>query len=487
MTTPALTAARSHEARPSRLRRGLDWLARERLAVVVPALFGSLYLAALRGLFSQDGWLALVAGREVAHGLPDSERLTVYAHGVRWVDQQWLAQLAMYGLDRLGGLALVALAHVGIATIVVALSVAVARRGGADARAVFAISLVAFVPYSFVLATVRTQIFGALAFGVVLALLVSDARRPSQRVWAVLPVLAVWANLHGSVLLGAGLVAVRGLTLAATPDGRRRGAALALGAAVAIVASPYLLHLPEYYRHTAFNPEFKHVTEWQPTTPSASNAPFYLLLFIAIWAFGRHPRELSTFEWLALLVTGVAGMAAVRNAGWFAMTAVMTLPRVFPLAPAPRRQGGSGFLIALAPVAVFAALFINAAARTNSWLDSEYPPGIVQTVERITSRDPAARVFADVRFADWLLWRDPSLAGRVAYDARYELLTAAQIDRIRRFNKRQGDGWESAAAGYRLVLVDEDEDGPVTRSLLARPGSRLAYDGPGGTVVTLGR
>jgi hypothetical protein len=411
----------------------------------------------------------------------------VYAHGDRWVDQQWLSQLAMYGLHRIGGVTLVALTNVTIATIVVAIAAAVARRGGADPRAILGIAVVAFVPFSFVLATVRTQTFGALAFAVVMALLTNDARRPSRWVWAVLPVLALWANLHGSVLLGASLVALRGVTLAVVPDRRGRGVALMLGTAVAVLASPYLAHLPEYYRHTAFNPEFKHVTEWQPTRPSLSNAPFYLLLFVAAWAFGRRPRALTTFEWLALLVTGVAGMAAVRNAGWFAMTAVMTLPLVFAPAPVVRRQHGSGWLIGLTPVALFVALFINAAARMETWLASAsaYPAGPARAVEQVTSRNPSARVFADVRFADWLLWRDARLAGRVAYDARYELLTADQIDRIRRFNKQERDDWRRATAGYRVIVLDEAPTGPRARALLTGSGARLVYGRHGTTVITL--
>ena len=56
--------------------------------------------------------MALLSGRVVAqHGLPSHDTLTVWAHGRTWVDQQWLAQLALYGLERLGGLPLVLLVH----------------------------------------------------------------------------------------------------------------------------------------------------------------------------------------------------------------------------------------------------------------------------------------------------------------------------------------------------------------------------------------
>src|SRR3954447_16848218 len=164
---------------PTRTRRLLQWLERERLSIAVPVLYGCIYLAVVRVLLSQDGWLALTSGRDIVHhGLPGTERLTVYAHGVQWIDQQWLSQLAMYGLVRLGGLPLLALVHVALAMSVVAIAVGVARRGGAPPAAVLGVAVLAFVPASLVLATIRTEIFGAVAFAVVLALRVSDARRP---------------------------------------------------------------------------------------------------------------------------------------------------------------------------------------------------------------------------------------------------------------------------------------------------------------------
>ena len=49
------------------------------------------------------------------------------AYGVRWVDQQWLAQLAMYELERLGGMQLLTVVYVLITGAAVAGAVAAAR------------------------------------------------------------------------------------------------------------------------------------------------------------------------------------------------------------------------------------------------------------------------------------------------------------------------------------------------------------------------
>src|SRR6478672_4108823 len=51
-----------------------------------------------------DSYLDLVGGRLiVAHGLPHVDTLTLVGHGRTWVDQQWLAQVLIYGIWRVAG------------------------------------------------------------------------------------------------------------------------------------------------------------------------------------------------------------------------------------------------------------------------------------------------------------------------------------------------------------------------------------------------
>src|SRR5262249_28037905 len=169
-------------------------------------------------------------------------------------------------LVRLGGLRL-ALA-VGVVLIFLALGLAAwsARRAGASARSV---ALVTLLPLTIApwLLQLRTQTFALPLFVAIYALLAADSRRPSARVWAVVPLLVLWANLHGSVVLGAALVAGHGLLLL-----RRRplrGLALACAAPLTLVATPYGLGAAEYYRWTLFgSPLRKYVSGWRPRPPA---------------------------------------------------------------------------------------------------------------------------------------------------------------------------------------------------------------------------
>src|SRR4051812_39232915 len=58
-------------------------------------------------LVGVDSWLTFLAGREIwQNGLPHREVLTTMAAGRTWTDQQWLAQIGFYSLERLGGVGL---------------------------------------------------------------------------------------------------------------------------------------------------------------------------------------------------------------------------------------------------------------------------------------------------------------------------------------------------------------------------------------------
>ena len=59
----------------------------------------------------------------------------------------------------------------------------------------------------------------------------------------------------------------------------------------------------------------------------------------------------------------------------------------------------------------------------------------------------------DVRFDDWLLWRDPALQGRIAYDGSYELLTGRAAGSAAEPVLPYGSTWKQFARGYRVLVL----------------------------------
>ncbi len=466
---------------PSALRLVKSSLAEESRLVVCAAVFSAVLFWNLHLQVNQDAWLALAAGRAVFdHGLPHHDWLAVWTARHSWVDQQWLGQLSLYGVASLGGLRLLAGVHAALITGALAATIVVARRLGGSSR-----SVLYLIPFVFPLLVVsmwqvRTQSLAFPLFVAVVVLLALDSRTPSSRVYVVLPLLCIWANVHGSIVLGVALTAVRGLDLFAKGS-RLRGAALAAGAPLCLVASPYGFQLVGYYRSTLFNPAFHAlVNEWQPTKLGLTTASFFILLVGAGWLLGRSRMALTRFEWLALAVTGAAGLDAMRNVGYFALVALMFLPsaldRAWPqTASAPGRRLDA--MLSVAALAVAAVIALNVLAQPASSLVGPNDPAAATAVVRAVERAPGTRVFADVRYADWLIWEQPSLAGRIAYDVRFELLSPRQLAEIYAFNDPLGRSWRIASAGYRVLVLDRIDDAQAVNALARAPGVRVLFSG----------
>jgi len=469
---------------PGRVARFLE---EEGTLVMVVGAFAVAMLAALRTGLATDGWLALLAGREIVqHGLPTHDTLTAWAAGKRWVDQQWLSQLAFYGLWRLGGFKLALLAHAALALGSLAGAAALARRVGASARSTTWIALPVLVCYYPAAAVMRPQSLAYPLFVAVLWLLVLDARRPSRRVFATFPLLVLWGNLHGSVLLGAGLVALAGVVELARGLARRcvsaRGLALTLLPWPCLLVSPYALHLPGYYETVTFSGGFgSFVTEWQPTTLTAVTAPFYLLVLGGIWLVGRAGKRVSVFERLALVATALLAFQAVRNITWFALVALAILPVLLddlrPAVVEPRRLNRMLATVVLAGVVTAVA---GVAARSGSWFLRGFPPQAAAAAS--TAAGQNGRVFATSSYADWLLWTRPELVGRVAYDARFELLSHRQLQTAQDFEARVA-GWRQTARRYRVIVLGATDDRKVRLGLVRAGIARVVRTVDGVTVL----
>jgi hypothetical protein len=467
------TAAAPTSAPAGRLHvRGLELLEREAGVVGLFALYVVVVLAALSQTLVQDSWLTLVSGREIAqHGLPSTDTLTVWSHGKPWVDQQWLAQIAFYGLDRLGGIKLVLLTHAFLLGSAFAAALAVARRQASQKSVVLVGAVCMFLaPWAL---QMRAQSFAPLLFVVLMGLLAADSRAPSRRVLLVLPILALWANLHGTAVLGAVLVVLRALTRLRAAPGRRVESLALLASPALLVASPYGLSSIGYYHRMLTSPLLgKFLNEWRPSTPSSTTALFYVLAFAATALVARHVRALARFELFALVSLAASALLAVRSIVWFALACTILLPPLLDRELASRSSASRllprGRLAPLvAPLAIVVAVAV-VATRPAAWFERAFPADAVPAL-RHELRDPGVRVIADDRHADWLLWQLPELRGRLAYDVRFELFSPGQFRELIAYRGRAGTDWQAAGRGYALVVLDPTEVPPAALRQYGRP------------------
>jgi hypothetical protein len=465
----------------------------EYILFVLLAGFGLIFLLIFPpALIVNDSWLNLATGREVVHhGLPSHDELTVYGLGATWTDQQWLAQVFMYAVYSLGGFALLSIATCASVVGAFSIAAAAARSLGAGARAFWVMFLPVLVaaPWAW---SIRAQMLALPLYTALLWLLANEARAPSRRVWLAFPLLVVWANIHGSVALGALLVVLLGAYELVRTRGRSwaRSIALVVLAPLAVLVTPYgPADTVRYYHLMLVDPPFAgRVTEWSWAAPAANTMFFYALAAIAVVVVWLGRRRLTIFDMLILGLTLAGGVDAIRGIMWFALACMVFLPVAIGHRLESKRRGeprrglnvaiAAGLTVAL--LAVAGSLF----TRNETWFEDYWPR---QTVDAVRAElRPGDRVFAPDRFSDWMLFKIPELRGRVAYDVRFELYDRRFFQRLQDYNFEDGPDWKSFADGYRIVIVDETRKSH-TKDLLAEPGARVIYRDDEITVIARAR
>jgi hypothetical protein len=451
-------------------------------AVVIVGAWAALLALAMPKLLVQDTWLSLVDGRLIAqHGLPHADTLTLWTLGRPWTDQQWGAHLLFYGLVESGGLRL--LIVFGMACVLTAIVTAcvVTRKLGATPGAT---ALGALLPLlgSPWLTQVRSQSVALPLFVAVYALLAFDARSPGRRVLMVLPLLAVWANLHGSVVMAAGLTSLYGVTLLRRGGHRARAAALVLGAPACVLATPYGFSVVGYYRLMLVqSPLTQYVHEWQAPSVQRLTAGLFLSAFalVALWA--RHPRAVTSFERWAIMLLLLAAMTALRNAIWFELAAAVTLPRLVdatwrmraPSDGVRRLNLRFGLVVSVALLAIVVAQV----ARPQAWLQRDLPPSAAATIAHAAGAKGI--VLSDDVHADWLLWQQPALAGRIAYDIRFELFAADELAQLKQLEEGGRAAWQLCGVASVVTFQTPKDLGRTASAEVLGPGTRTLVDLPG--------
>jgi hypothetical protein len=237
---------------------------------------------------------------------------------IPWVNHEWMAEAAMASAYLTAGPAgLVALKMTVALGLLLGSLAWLGARGVPPVRAAILVILL-LVPLRMGLGTVRPQLF-TYAFWFVL-LMVFDALGRGRWLWALLvpPMMALWANLHGGVLAGAGAI---GLWAAVELVGRIRKAPFSIreigaiagvtvASLAAILANPYGGELVTFLLRTATVPR-PEINEWAPVRLTSVPGLWQLgLSAVALAAMiaSRLPRNPGTIAVLvaALLLPLVA-------------------------------------------------------------------------------------------------------------------------------------------------------------------------------------
>ena len=190
-----------------------------RFARMLPALSLALVgVFSLHRLDDFDTWWHLAAGRWIVQhrSIPATDVLSWTVPHNGWTNLQWLYDVLLYGLWSLGGPNLMVLASVACFVVMAAL---VARHASRFAGPVVVAFLVAWLA-----ATANERFFlrpEMVTFPLLAAvqLVLAEGRTDPRRLRLLVPLMALWANLHSLFIVGIAAIgcAIGGALLALVP------------------------------------------------------------------------------------------------------------------------------------------------------------------------------------------------------------------------------------------------------------------------------
>lgn len=510
-------ATRSDDCAGIATKSRVSWLA----SLLAPSVGAAIFAVALvHVLFISDGTRTLFrdsdAGWHIRNGeamlrnlsVPRADQFSFTNPGREWLAWEWISDVLLGAAHRLAGPAGVAM----LAALVIALTAWGVWR--------FALSLGGNLFFTAIASAVllgttsihwlaRPHIFSWLVALVFLAIAERHRRRPSQTTWYLLPALAcLWANLHGSVPLGPGILLVYAAgewlnelhnRSAAVPAAFRAGwkpaprayefAVLAGLSFAATLINPYggklHVHIASYLRDTYIMDHIAEFRSFSFHTPGAS----FVELFLVITVLGTLAMLRQRSYGPALL--GIVLLHfSLYSARYLPEAAVLLLPlsvaaltreaeRFQPLRAfnqySERLRNIDVHVYGVVPVVLVLAITVGsltslARAGRVGFDASKFP---IRAAEYLEQRGIHSRIYAHDQWGGYLIYRFEGrlkvfLDGRSDYYGRELLETHAAINEAK-------PGWDAALNRFGVEFVLVPPDRPLAAVLALKPEWKRVY------------
>ncbi|HYB44186.1 MAG TPA: hypothetical protein VEL75_20590 [Candidatus Methylomirabilis sp.] len=403
-----------------------------------------------------------------------------------WVNHEWLAEGIMALVYRAGGApALVGLKVLLGTALIAVLTLHLTRRGlsGLGAALLVAYAMLLVLPG---FESLRPQLWTYVLFALLLMLTDRAEEGATGWLWAGVPLFALWANLHGGVLAGIGVVGVWvAAHLAWCERGWRTEAWRVLppaaGMVLASLANPYGAGLWTFLLGTAVGPR-RDISEWRPVELTSVEGAIYLVaLAVGIGGLAGSRRPRSPAQVAVFACAAVLPLLARRHAALFAIAGVavagehvadvsVRLARRFcPRGQRPMRDRRAmiGWLL-IGQAAVL--LWLAAPHFRRVDVDPRVYPARAVALLRASGVEGHLAVFYD--WGEYVLWHlGPRI--KVSVDGRRETVYS---DGIYRENLRFADGtgeWNSLLRSHDTHLVLVPRGLPVWNLMKLEPGWTL--------------
>ena len=481
-----------------------------------------IFAMAARTPLDSDMWWHLRAGEEMvkSHHILNVDLFSYTRTGEQWINPYWLSQVGMYILFDYGAYLALALAVASLATVSMGL-VYLQMDGNSILRA-FILTLGAVV--ASMVWSPRPQLVSLVMFGAVGYLLYLYKWRKHNRLWLLIPLFILWANLHPGYVLGLILIAsmiagelfnhLLGYSDPAVVEwkGVVRLGVWGLLAGLAVLINPNGLSIWVIpFKTVGMGVLREFISEWaSPDFHQLVQQPFLWLLFGCLASIGISGKHVDGSDLVSMVVFAYMAFLARRNYGPFAMVAAPVLSRhlwtacqswwtrnrekfqpvlasmkrriikgnaetpgerreVIPLHTNLKRFINSTILVLLGLTALVKVVAVSSPTLVDQSMHKFFP---IEAVRWIQTNKPSGQMFNDYNWGGFLLWslRDyPVFA-----DGRTDLY---DDELLRKYLKViHGDpGWETILDQYDINFILMDNGSGLSRVINNKSGWKEVY------------
>jgi hypothetical protein len=465
--------------------------------LVPPAGWDSLLLDGDTGMHIRAGDYILAT-----HHAPTQDLFSFSRAGQPWVDWEWLSQAAFALLHNWWGLKGVVL-FTGVLTAAL-LTLLMRYTLWRGANSIVALILVFMaINISFVHVLARPHIFTMLFVLVAIWLIAADRRHRSAKIWLLLPLTTLWANLHGGFTVLFPILGLLVLGSAAEAflytdgcAGRwsdvQRYAGLGVGAGLASLVNPYGIRLHLHILDILSAKWLLNtITEFaSPSFRSEHMMVFMALLFLglatvvplvqagkmteALWILFFAYCALISVRHVPLFVLVVVPIVAAEISiwweGWIRDKARASVPKIInDLSKQIRKD--------FAPVTLCVPLFVLAVALASwvRWPTDIFAAGApARMIARHAQQIESGRIFTSDQWGDYLIFHYyPRM--RVFFDGRSDFYgERISTDYLRLWGGQHE--WEQLLDQYRFDMVLCPVDWALASLLKYQPDWRVIED-----------
>ncbi len=399
----------------------------------------AIVLACADNFADPDLWRHLLIGRTIlATGhIPSHDVWSYTVAGFPMRNHEWLAEAMFalaYGWFGVIGLKLIKIGCASIAIAGLAAGLAQTAASVRIQRMVLILSAAALTTQM----QFRPQLFSFAWLSIVMATLAVEVYRPPARLWPLVPMFALWANLHGGFTTGLGALGIAASVLVAQdllagtmPHRGLRIASVTVLAALATLLNPLGFGIWSNVMHSVSDPLLRLIVNdwvsmprmmlylWKSGGMGLLQVAIALGLFAALFVSLAMAPKLDDAALTAVAIVFVAAaFYAMRNVALGVIAVAIPLAHhVALMRPRPVDAADRDFSPALAAIVIAMVGLAGGllSRRLPTW--EPMPSGAIAFLK---DRNLRGNILNQFEWGDYLIWHLPD--SRIFIDARAELV-----------------------------------------------------------------